>query len=154
MAVALQGIDTVLKNLSKEIGKIEGDVQKGLTLGMLKTKGDSMKMTPVDTGNLRASHYLVSGSGAVNQELVGWDVSDAGGKRVADEHDRHVQESKARAVSQRKPFAEIGCTAFYAEKVHEDLEARHVSGNAKFMELAIRDNVDLIIGAVRRFARR
>ena len=154
MAVALQGIDTVLKNLSKEISKIEGDVQKGLTLGTLKAKGDSMKMTPVDTGNLWASHYLVSGDGSVSQESAGWDVSDASGRKVAEEHPGHVSEAKANAKAQRKPFVEMGCTAHYAEKVHEDLEASHVSGNAKFMELAIRDNVSQIISTVKRFARR
>jgi hypothetical protein len=154
MAVKLEGLDTVLKRLSEEISKIEGDVQKGLTLGMLNVKADSMKMTPVDTGNLRASHYLVAGDGITDQETGGFDTSDASGRRVAEEHSGHIASALAGAISHKKPFVEIGCTAHYAEKVHEDLEARHVSGNAKFLELAIRNNEDKIPVWVKRFASR
>ena len=40
--VKVIGLDQVLANLNKEIAKIEGDVQKGLTLGMQIIKRDSM----------------------------------------------------------------------------------------------------------------
>ena len=168
MAVKLQrpkGLDEVLKNLNKEIGKIEGDVQKGLTLGMLVVKGKSMASTPVDTGNLKGSHYLVSRGGVMDQ-TAGSDFStqDDSGKKVAAEHSGKVDAAKSRVKRKKDPFVEIGCTAFYAEKVHEDLQASHMKsdkegnpiqvGKAKFLEDAIKENQQLILDTVRRFARR
>lgn len=155
MAVKRIGLDTILKNLNKEIAKIKGDVQKGLTLGALVVKGKSMTSTPVDTGNLKGSHYLVSKDGAMDQ-TAGSDFStqDDSGKKVAAEHPGKVDAAKSRIKGKSHPFVEIGCTAFYAEKVHEDLEAKHVSGKAKFLEDAIKENQSLILDSVRRFAKR
>lgn len=47
---------------------------------------------------------------------------------------------------------EIGFTASYAIYVHENLEARHTNGEAKFLERAILDNKDAIIEIIRRRA--
>lgn len=148
-------LDAVLKRLNREIGKIEGDVQKGLSLGMAEIKGDSMENTPVDTGNLKGSHYLVSGKGGTN-ELGGgnFNTRDASGARVAAEHQGHVSEAKSRVDGKRYPFCEIGCTAHYAEVVHENLEAHHPSGKAKFMEDAIRAKQKKLVDVIKRFAAR
>lgn len=167
MAVKLQrpkGLDNILKNLNKEIGKIEGDVQKGLTLGMLVVKGKSMASTPRDTGNLIGSHYLVSKNGVMDQTAGDFNTNDDSGKKVAAEHSGKVDAAKSRVKRKKDPFVEIGCTAFYAEKVHEDLQASHMKsdkegnpiqvGKAKFLEDAIKENQQLILDTVRRFARR
>lgn len=171
MGVAkVQGLDTIIANLNKEIKSIEGDIQKGLTLGMMLVKGDSMSGTPVDTGNLRGSHYLVSGNGSVSDEGKKFITVDKKGKpnksgeKVASEHPGHVSKAKSNALSKRKPFCEIGCTAFYAEAVHEDMEASHVkehktggtfqSGHAKFLQIALADNRDRVLALVKKYARR
>lgn len=148
-------IEALIKRFNDEIKAIGKDAQKGLILGGLKMKGDSMKMTPVDTGNLRGSHYMVSGVGTDSDAGMeeGFDVSDDSGRRVAAEHSGHVSQAKANAA-RLVPFIEVGCTAFYAEKVHEDLEAKHTTGNAKFLELAFRDNAPKILELVKRFAKR
>lgn len=46
-----------------------------------------------------------------------------------------------------------GNTAAYAIYVHEDLEARHTNGQAKFLESALRDNESRILKIVQRRAR-
>ena len=56
--VVLKGIDNVLRNLNKEIKGIENRTQAGVTAAALKVKAESMKLTPVDTGNLKASAYV------------------------------------------------------------------------------------------------
>jgi hypothetical protein len=162
----VEGLDTVLKNLNKEISKLKGNVQKGLTLAMTFIKGQSMDKTPVDVGNLRASHYLVTGDGHVSDEAKGFKTKYpkksgkkitasqvASAAKVASEHQSHVSEAKANATSKRAPFAEIGCTAFYAVYVHEDLEARHITGGAKFLERSIHENQGKILDTVKRFAK-
>ncbi len=177
--VKVIGLDKVLVNLNKEIAKIEGDVQKGLTLGMQIIKRDSMDQTPVDTGNLRSSHYVVVAKGAQDTRSGSFKTVDDSGKRVASEHPKHIAESIANAKAKRGPFAEVGCTAFYAEKVHEDLQASHVKelytggkkkgkkfvgpmqpvpmgpvGKAKFLEDSIRKNADKVLALIKLYAKR
>lgn len=154
MAVTeVKGLDTVLKNLNKQIKSIEGDIGKGLILGMSLTKADSMKNTPVDTGNLKGSHYLVFNTGEVQQD-TSFNTKTKSGQKVASQHAGHVSESMSDIKSKRGPTAEIGCTAFYAEAVHENLEASHITGEAKFMEKAIRKNTNQILALIKRYAKR
>lgn len=47
----------------------------------------------------------------------------------------------------------IGFGAAYAIFVHEDLEARHETGQAKFLESALRDNRDAILKILQTRAR-
>lgn len=107
MAVKLKS-DDVLSNLNKAILKIEGRTQSGLNRAGVLIKEDSIKKTPVDTGNLKSSHYL--------QPLI----------------------------SKTGPAIEIGTLADYSIYVHENLEARHTVGEAKFLEKAIKQNIDRI----------
>ena len=46
-----------------------------------------------------------------------------------------------------------GNTAAYAIFVHEDMEANHANGQAKFLESALRDNQRNILEIIRRRAR-
>jgi len=50
------------------------------------------------------------------------------------------------------PAAVIGYQASYAPFVHEDLEARHDNGEAKFLERALNENQDRIIQTIRKKA--
>jgi hypothetical protein len=47
----------------------------------------------------------------------------------------------------------IGFGAAYAIYVHEDLEAKHTTGQAKFLESALRDNRDAILTILQMKAR-
>lgn len=156
MSVKMVGrnLDEIIRDFNREIEKIEGDVQKGLSLGGLEIKGESMQRTPVDTGNLKNSHYMVSAKGGAADKGGGFNTVDKSGEQVAREHDSHVQAAAGEAHSSGKPLIELGCTAFYAEQVHEDLEARHTTGQAKFLENAIRNKINQLPGYIRRFAKR
>lgn len=176
MAVGdVKGLDAVIQKLNKEIKTIKGDVQKGLTLWGMTVKAQSMKNTPVDTGNLKGSHYVVSGDGRDDAGGMGFSKSDPSGKRVAQEHAGHVSEAAQNVRSKKTPVLEIGCTAFYAVYVHEDMEASHIKklyrkgekkknfvgpvlmgaiGKAKFLEDAIKQNSAKLIPTITRFAKR
>ncbi len=62
-----QGLDNVLKNLNKEIKKIEGDVAKGILASTIFIKGESIELTPKDLGPLRLSAFtdLVRSTGKI-----------------------------------------------------------------------------------------
>ena len=57
----LLGSNDVIKQLSKEIRKISRRSEAGLLRAGEFIKNDSQKRTPVDTGNLRADHYVTKG---------------------------------------------------------------------------------------------
>lgn len=51
------------------------------------------------------------------------------------------------------PIAEVGCTAYYAGYVHENLEANFTVGQAKFLETAIKESRGEILSIIRKHAR-
>ncbi len=53
----------------------------------------------------------------------------------------------------RGPVVEVGLTANYSVFVHEDLEAHHPTGQAKFLQAAINESQREIISILRKKAR-
>ena len=47
----------IIEKLNIEIAKIKTKSARGVTMALLAVKRDAIKLTPVDTGNLRASCY-------------------------------------------------------------------------------------------------
>jgi len=61
--MALKGMNNVLRNLNREIKKIENNSMKGLILVAVKIRRGMDKhdpKIPIDTGNLRASWFVDS----------------------------------------------------------------------------------------------
>lgn len=58
--MALIGEDKVIANLNKEIRAIRGRTRQGLAAAAAIVKRESQRRTPVDTGNLKASHYIAA----------------------------------------------------------------------------------------------
>lgn len=57
----LTGLNEVVKNLNKEIKKIEGDVGKGLLAAVLFIEGEAIEITPQDFGLLRDTSFAQLG---------------------------------------------------------------------------------------------
>lgn len=57
----VMGLNKVLFNLNKEIKGIQGRSKAGLKAAALKVKADSVRFTPIKSGNLRGSAYVDSG---------------------------------------------------------------------------------------------
>jgi len=53
----VRGLSAVLQKLNKTIADIELHTKEGLTEAALVVKADSVKGTPIDTGNLRGSAF-------------------------------------------------------------------------------------------------
>lgn len=54
------GINGVIRNLNKEVANLKKRTVAGMWEAGLEVKRRSMELTPVDTGNLKASHYSVA----------------------------------------------------------------------------------------------
>ena len=64
----LKGLDTVLRNLAKQVNEIEGRCLKGLIRGAIQIRRDMDNVPPViptDEGNLRAGYFVVTHKGGV-----------------------------------------------------------------------------------------
>ena len=110
----LKGTKTVLANLGKQLKSIKGKTSKGLNVAAALVKARSISKTPVDTGNLKSSHYI----NFATPEHLG---------------------------------IEVGCTAYYAIYVHENLEAAHPTGQAKFLQAAIEESQYDIVEVVKKY---
>jgi hypothetical protein len=137
----IPGLDRAMRELTKEVQKVEGRTIQGLIKGMLVVMADSQRRTPVDTGNLRASHFLVwrTPEGQVGGMNLSPSFSDEKNtaKDVAEAHTETVSEAQ---LAVEKPGVAIGVGAGYAFYVHEDRKAYHPVGEWKFLQHAFEAN--------------
>lgn len=180
--VKFRGLEKVLRNLNKEVRKIEGATVAGLAVAGAAVKRDAVKNAPLVTGNLRASSFLTFPGGSD----VG--AGREGGKEQGDtkaRQERVVSVSKSRvekASKTTKPFVEVGFAAIYAMAVHENPRAGRTGGVSpsgrkytagrttsgrrsnrkvystvggwKFLERALEDNKSKILNIIRRRAKK
>lgn len=136
-SIKWKGLDKVLLGLNKAIDKIEGQTVEGMLEAALLIKGEAQRITPVDTGNLKASAYVIWGGGKKgiksrsNPTFTNKLGKKGSSKRFAtiSEHTSVISGRKGRLFS-TSPFAEIGFTANYAAQVHENLTRTGRKGSA------------------------
>lgn len=144
--MALVGKDKVLKSLSKEITKIKGRTKKGLLAAAYYIKLKSQEKTPVDHGLLKASHYVSDGEQGFFSKNIIAEIGIGGTGAVSED------QFDASAVNLENA-AELGASVNYAIYVHEDLNAEHAHGQAKFLENAMKESQDKILEIVRNRAK-
>lgn len=158
MAVTLTGLDTVLKNLNKEIAGIRNRSLKGLIRAQIVVRRDMDKTPPkipVDTGNLRSSYFTVTSKGTTeagdSPKFSGEEVS-----KLQAGHAAVMNEQQGSIVGKLDPTLIMGFTAYYAMYVHEMVEAEHFTrsgSGAKFMEAALKRNKDKILEIIAKEAK-
>lgn len=177
-SIKWKGIDKVLLGLNKAIDKIEGQTVQGMLEAALLIQGEAQRITPVDTGNLKASAYVIWGGGKKktrsrsNPTFTNKAAGKKGSSRrfaTISEHTSVISGRKSRLIS-TSPFAEVGFTANYAAQVHENLTARHGKvnkvgkgrfalhrvvqiGQPKFLEQAFVQNSRKVFAIIKRRAR-
>jgi hypothetical protein len=170
------GLEKVLQNISDSVKDIEGATVSGLLEAGLLVKGDAQRITPVDTSNLKASAYVIWGGGKKRTKIQKSALAPnfkSQSKKSTRKVDvgamsaQHVKILNERSKPSSAPFAEVGYTANYAAKVHEDLNASHVKkgrrkvfgrsvkasvqiGQAKFLEQAFIQNARKIKSIIKR----
>lgn len=114
----IKGYDKMQRTLSNLIKSLPNEVAAALYTEAQIERTESMKRTPVDVGNLRASHIVmppvIKGDNTTVTIAVG------------------------------------GPAAPYAVYVHENLEAEHKVGQAKFLESTLKESAPYIAQRVAR----
>jgi hypothetical protein len=160
--IAVYGLRRVLNNLNAQITKRRTATLRGLIKAAFLIEGESKKRTPVDTGNLRASHF------------VSWENHSPRTPRFSDRDENAADlassfqgtaQAAARIVNKptvREPSVVLGVGAYYGIYVHEDMQADHtktgkdgqpiVIGEAKFLENAFNVKRNEAIQIIKREA--
>lgn len=130
-------MNEVIQNLNSRIRTIEGDVAEGLYEAGLKIQRSAQERTPVDTGNLRASAYTRRNlTGGIGVE-VGYTASYAAS--VHESSGTLKGQSRADFGSTR---AGVGFGGGTGKGAYWD------SGEPKFLQRAIEENLDAIVRIV------
>lgn len=115
---SLNGLDNVLKNLDREIQKIENGTLRGLVRAGLLIRREAQLMAPVVTGNLRASAYVATSK----QKIAAGGSPKFRGKestKRGENHNQAIQSARNELPSQGKAVVRIGFSAVYAHYIHE-----------------------------------
>jgi hypothetical protein len=152
----IKGLDIVLRNLNREISKIEQRTLKGLIHAAIIVRRDMEKnipYIPLDLGNLRASWFTVTARGnqSSTPKFEGKD-SD----KFSTEHSSMVSEGKAMLQANKNPIIMMGFTANYAAGVHEATDpnihwSKEGSG-PKFFQRALERKKTEIVEVIKKYA--
>lgn len=154
----IRGEETVMANLNREISKIKAKSEKGLILAAAYALQQTEKippLTPVDTGNLRASRFITSVSAAHVGSIQG--TGKFKGKKAGEMMTNHImvkEEAKMIVGSQNslnRKFVMFGYTANYGGFVHEMLGATfHRPGSGpKWLEASIKRNTSKMVQIIK-----
>ena len=149
--VTITGVDTVLRNLSRQIKKVKNQTKKGMWEALLHIKGEAMEKTPVYKGNLVNSAYVTVTDGNTNSN-GNFKGDDSG--RLSSEHEAIKGAAQKRVNSKDDIIGEIGYTAYYAVYVHEiEKEYRKPGSSWKYLENTIKENAIKVLDFIVRSAK-
>jgi hypothetical protein len=136
MPATVQGLEEVTKNLRKVIKETKNATVDGLKKVAFEIKGISMRNTPVDFGNLKASHY-VAWKGVSDNSAPGWNDNPSEPRKMSRLKSEHPSIVNSEMGKMKDDEVQVGVTAYYAVYVHENMSAKHTVGKAKFLEDAV-----------------
>lgn len=171
----IQGMEKVLKNLNRQVAKIQGATLGGLVQGGFLVQRDAQKLCPVDFGNLRASAYTMWTTKRFAEDVSQRFMRLVGGgsegfpvesifkrgrteviRRVEGDYGQILEDAKAEvdsAAAKGIMAVQVGFTAYYAIYVHEDAEAKHPVGQYRFLLASLEQNQGRILQIVANKAR-
>lgn len=142
-----------MRNLNHEVTKIKGRSMQGLiraTIPIRQSMDRTPPKVPIDTGNLRASWFVVTGTETEQGSSPNFTGDDAGER--ASDHRNATSQAQSKAAG--KPLVVIGLSANYAGTVHETPKKyRRPGSGAKFLESAITENHRLVIKKIQESAK-
>jgi len=158
----IKGFDEVMHNLNTEIQKIEGRTMEGLIRAAATIRKDMDKtppLIPVDTGNMRASWFVVTAKGNQENAPVFKNTTTKKLALLNSSYNAAVSESESlvKASSKENPFLIMGFGANYTMPVHEMYVggSKNVKGEVgwgrkslagpKFFESAVKRNKDKVL---------
>ena len=128
-------MDKVLKNLNREIGRIEGRTRAGLFAAGLKVQRESQKRVPVETGNLKGSAFT-------RKALADPDTVEIGYEAEYALHVHENMEQKLKGIPRPPRHGRRGIGVYWGP-----------DGRPKYLESAVRDLQGEIVDTVRDHAK-
>ena len=159
----LKGVDDVMKNLNKELKNIKGRSTRGLLEAAYLVRRDMEPLIPVDTGNLRASWFVVvKGLPTLNASPI-FRIKEGKKPTASDimqitelviSHTAGVEMNKGIVEAQQEPTLIMGFTANYAIFVHEMVGANfsRPGAQAKFFEMTLSKDQNAMLEIIRKHA--
>lgn len=149
------GLETTLASMNKEVRRIKRRTRRGLIKAGFLIQREAQLLCPVEYGNLKASAFTVWGGKAeVTKPATAGGFKGPQATRTKTDHEIITRSESAKLRVTKEPQVEVGFTAFYAIYVHENMEAKHPVGEAKFLEKAIARNQAQIVKVIADDARR
>lgn len=147
MSQPIKGMDSVLRNLNREISKLKSKSEAGLVESGLYIKAQALPKTPVEFGNLRGSGYVVS----QNSDDSPGHFSGPDSVRLSSEHGVTKSQAKGMATARKNVIGVVvGFSAYYAIYVHEIQKAYKAPGTQwKYLETAVKENSQKILDIIR-----
>ena len=123
------GINKIMKNLNREIKKIKGRTQAGVTAAAMHLRRESVKLVPIVTGNLRNSVFVTwpKGQSRSSRKLKGKPSEVA---ELESDIQATIGASKSAVNRSADPVAEVGYGAVYAMSVHENPRSGKTGGKS------------------------
>jgi len=152
-SIQVSGQRIFSEKLKKRKEALVQAVQRGLIKAGFIIQAESQRNTPVDFGNLKASAFTVwEGFTPPAPRFVDGEKGPSGEKVNADDlardHQVAVERGEGQTKGVRGPAVLVGHSAYYAIYVHENLNAHHTVGFAKFLETAVMSQQDRITRAI------
>jgi hypothetical protein len=151
-----KGFAEVEANLNRELERIKNASIQGLIKAaahIRNTTEHTPPVTPLDTGNLRASWFVVTAKSNPVGKSAGFKGDKAG--VMAMEHTMTIAEAQAWAAANstgKLKFIMIGYSANYALYVHENIGAQYwsrASSGPKWFETAVKGESAKILQIVK-----
>ena len=142
----------IMRNLNHELQNIKKGTQAGLIEAMIHIRRETettAPITPVDTGNLRASWFSVTAKGRIPDPIGRRNFKGDKKGIMQSEHSQLIAEAQS-MTGGREPVAIGGYSANYAAPVHEMLGANFQRPNAgpHWLQAAINRNKDKLVQIV------
>jgi hypothetical protein len=158
-------LNKVVNNLNKKLNDIPNKTLSGFLRSaalILEDTEKTIPKTPVDTGNMRASRFVVySGQDKSGIEMGKTTPAFHGRKDeildiLREEHPTVVQEALREADKMKGVNVMIGYTAYYAFGVHEAIgqNFKREGAGSMWLEQSLKRNTDKIVKLVTKEAKR
>ncbi len=146
----VKGLNKVLANFRKRVKVNEEGVKTGLLEAALIVKADSLRETPIDTGNLRGSCFVRVTDGKpdnTSPNFVGKDKTTA-----SIGHSAAIDESESIVQGHRGYYTGIiAYSAYYALFVHE-MDANFTRGSKQYLLKSMLKNRNRIKNSIKKWA--
>jgi hypothetical protein len=150
----LQGFEMVLKNLELVNDNMKKDALRGMIKGAAIIRRSTEKnppLTPLDTGNLRASWFVVTAlSVARGQKVIFKPVPGKPKKQneMAADHAKVIADASQESQKDKRLVVIMGYSARYALPVHEridpKIEWKRTLSGPRWFEIAFKSNIPLV----------